>query len=104
MNADKAKGVLFVDGKHAPKGLYSKTQVETVIKGDSRVVLIAVASILAKEYRDHLMQKLDLKFPGYGLGKHKGYPTKSQYEALETICPSQLKETFKGVKEFYEDL
>ena len=103
--AKEGQGVLFVDGKFPPQGLEPFACVEPVIKGDSKVVLIAVASILAKEYRDHLMRKLDIKYPGYGLAKHKGYPTKAHYEALEKIGPSIIhRKTFKGVKEFYDNL
>mgnify|MGYP001259910370 FL=1 len=99
------RGVLFVDGKYPPKGLEAVAYSEPVIKGDSKVVLIAVASILAKEYRDHLMRRFDSEYPGYGLAKHKGYPTKAHYEALEKIGPSRIhRKTFKGVKEFYENL
>ncbi|MBG08660.1 MAG: ribonuclease HII [Halobacteriovoraceae bacterium] len=99
------RGVLFVDGKYPPKGIDSIACVEPVIKGDSKVVLIAIASILAKEYRDHLMRTFDKEYPGYGLAKHKGYPTKAHYEALEKIGPSIIhRKTFKGVKEFYENL
>ena len=60
---------------------------------------------MAKEYRDHLMRTFDSEYPGYGLAKHKGYPTKAHYEALEKIGPSRIhRKTFKGVKEFYENL
>lgn len=97
-------GVLFVDGKYPPKGLDSIACVEPVIKGDSKVVLIAIASILAKEYRDHLMRNFDKLYPEYGLAKHKGYPTKAHYEALEKVGPSIIhRKTFKGVREFYEE-
>ena len=99
------RGLLFVDGKYPLKGLEPVAFNEPVIKGDSKVILIAVASILAKEYRDNLMRTFDLEYPGYGLAKHKGYPTKSHYEALEKIGPSSIhRKTFKGVKEFYENL
>ena len=53
-----------------------------VTDGDSLVFSIACASIVAKVYRDHLMQVLDRKYPGYGLAKHKGYGTKEHYEGL----------------------
>ena len=46
-----------------------------VIKGDSRVAAISAASILAKVARDRQMIEMDNLYPGYGLAKHKGYPT-----------------------------
>ena len=70
------------------------------MKGDSRSVLIGLSSIVAKEYRDLLMQKLGAKFPGYGLEKHAGYPTKTHKESIAKLGPSAIhRKTFKGVKE-----
>lgn len=56
---------------------------DAVIKGDSKSVSIAAASILAKVTRDHLMMELDALYPSYGFKKHKGYPTKAHLEALD---------------------
>ena len=53
-----------------------------IIKGDTLSYNIAAASILAKVYRDRLMVKYDKIYPQYGFAKHKGYGTKSHYEAL----------------------
>jgi ribonuclease HII len=53
-----------------------------VWKGDQVAVSISAASILAKVYRDREMVKLDSKYPGYGLGKHKGYITAAHTKAL----------------------
>ena len=57
--------------------------VHSLIKGDARSISIAAASILAKVTRDRIMISLDLQYPGYGLKKHKGYPTREHIEALE---------------------
>lgn len=54
----------------------------TVVKGDSKSPSIAAASILAKVTRDHELIALDEKYPSLGLAKHKGYPTKAHYAAL----------------------
>lgn len=66
-------------------GLYAgeryKNQ-ETYIRGDEKFVEIALASIIAKVYRDTLMKKIALEFPGYGFENHVGYGTKEHYEAL----------------------
>ena len=53
-----------------------------VWKGDQVAVSISAASILAKVYRDRELVKLDAKFPGYGLAKHKGYITAAHTKAL----------------------
>lgn len=52
------------------------------IKGDSRSINIAAASIVAKEMRDHIMMMYDQKYPNYGFKQHKGYPTKAHLKAL----------------------
>ena len=56
---------------------------QNIIKGDSKSLSIASASIIAKETRDQLMQKYDKQYPEYGFAKHKGYGTKQHLEALE---------------------
>lgn len=57
---------------------------EAVVKGDSKSLNIAAASILAKVTRDRIMVELDKQYPEYGFAKHKGYPTKAHLEALQT--------------------
>ena len=54
----------------------------SIIKGDSKSISSAAASILAKVTRDHIMEEYDLIYPEYGFKKHKGYPTKAHLEAL----------------------
>ncbi len=56
-----------------------------IIKGDQLSFSIGCASIIAKVIRDEYMDILDKKYPGYGLSKHKGYPTKAHLEALESL-------------------
>ncbi len=55
------------------------------IKGDSRSISIAAASIIAKVSRDAIMVYYDAVYPNYGFKKHKGYPTKAHIEALRTF-------------------
>jgi ribonuclease HII len=62
----------------------------TIVKGDSKYLEIAAASILAKVYRDHLMKELGRKYQGYGLELHSGYPTKSHRAAIATLGPSRI--------------
>ena len=54
------------------------------------VSMIRVRSILAKVVRDREMVELDARFPGYGLARHKGYPTKVHIEALERLGVSEI--------------
>ena len=60
-----------------------------IIKGDAKSVSIASASIIAKVTRDRMMEEFDIKYPGYGFAKHKGYGTKDHYEAIKKqgLCP-----------------
>ena len=55
----------------------------SIIKGDSKSISIAAASVLAKVYRDSLLYELDKKYPMYGYKNHKGYPTKKHIEAIQ---------------------
>lgn len=71
--------------------LECEKETEAIVKGDTKSISIAAASILAKVYRDQLMCAIDYHYPDYLLAKHKGYPT-SKHVAL-------LKEF--GVRHFY---
>ena len=55
---------------------------QCIIKGDSKILSIAAASILAKNYRDRLMLQLHKKFPQYAWDRNMGYPTKAHREAI----------------------
>lgn len=54
----------------------------SIIKGDSKSLSIAAASVIAKVTRDRMMYELDELYPMYGFGSHKGYPTKRHIEAI----------------------
>ena len=71
---------------------------ETVVSGDSLVMSIAAASIIAKVTRDHAMYQLAEHFPTYGFEKHVGYGTKQHRQALRDFgCCPQHRSCFKGV-------
>jgi len=73
---------------------------EPVIHGDALSASIAAASIVAKVWRDALMDALDAVFPLYGLKGHKGYGTKEHLKALREHGPTRFhRMTFKGVKD-----
>lgn len=54
----------------------------TLIKGDQKSISVAAASIVAKEYRDHLMRDYDRVYPGYGFAQNMGYGTKEHLAGL----------------------
>lgn len=70
-----------------------------IIKGDQKSRSIAAASIVAKVFRDELMEKYDQEFPGYGFAKHKGYGTKEHLNALRElgVCPIH-RQSFEPVR------
>lgn len=79
--------LILVDGnKFHP---YNYTPHQCVIKGDSKILSIAAASILAKNYRDQLMIQLHEEFPEYGWNKNMGYATKTHREALKKYGPTK---------------
>ncbi len=81
----------LIDGFHIKyiRGIPIASQ-KAIIKGDSKSVSIAAASILAKVYRDGLMEQLDRKFPEYGFAKHKGYGTANHQKAIFEFGLSKL--------------
>lgn len=86
----------LVDGKFAPE---LSVPSYAVIKGDSRVISISAASILAKVARDLEMQELDQHFPQYGFAQHKGYPTAQHIAALRKYGPCcHHRRSFKPVR------
>lgn len=72
---------VLVDGNKSIPNI-QKSQ-KTIVKGDSKSLSIASASIIAKVIRDQIMIELEEKYKGYSLKKHKGYPTKEHFLALE---------------------
>lgn len=93
-----APGFALVDGRDVPTDLLCPG--EAVVKGDSRSVSIAAASIIAKVTRDRMMRAAGAFYPGYGFEKHMGYGTVAHIEALNTLgaCPLH-RATFRPVTE-----
>lgn len=79
--------LVYVDGNHLPDWRYKS---KAIVRGDAKIPAIAAASVLAKVTRDREMEALDSLYPGYGLAKHKGYPTKQHLEALAKLGPSPI--------------
>ena len=72
---------IIVDGNRFKP--FKKITHECIIKGDSKYMSIAAASVLAKTARDEYMETLHLEFPMYNWKKNKGYPTKEHREAIK---------------------
>ncbi|MBR0460329.1 MAG: ribonuclease HII [Victivallales bacterium] len=85
----------LVDGLKVPN---FPVPARFLVKGDARSASIAAASILAKTARDHYMDELDAKYPGYGFAAHKGYGTQAHLAALAKLgpCPEHRR-TFAPV-------
>ncbi len=68
---------------------------ETIVKGDSKSISIAAASILAKVARDRYITEISKSYPEYGFDKHKGYGTKAHTEALKKYGACEIhRKTF----------
>lgn len=65
-------------------------RVKTVIKGDDKIIQIGAASILAKVYRDNMIEKLDSKYPGYNLKSNKGYGTLDHINGIYELGITKL--------------
>lgn len=89
--------ILLDGGLRAPKEFKNH---KTIIKGDEKKLVIALASIVAKVTRDALMVRLARKYPGYGLEKHKGYGTGAHYKALKNkgLSPIHRKSFLKNFR------
>ena len=68
-----------------------------IIKGDAKSISIGAASIMAKVYRDHMMEEYDKVFPGYDFASNKGYGSKEHIEALH-----RLEKVFAYWRETFE--
>lgn len=86
----------LIDGNRCPQ---LPMDSQAVVKGDLRVAEISAASIIAKVVRDQEMEELDKQYPQFGFAKHKGYPTKAHFEAIEQHgVISEHRKSFKPVK------
>lgn len=76
----------------------------SIIKGDAKSESIAAASVIAKVTRDSMMYELDKKYPQYGFGNHKGYPTKKHIEAIHEygLIPGYRK-TYAPIKDIVKE-
>ncbi len=73
--------LLLIDGNRF--NTYNNIKHKCIVRGDSKYMSIAAASILAKTYRDNIMKDIDAEFPKYKWIKNKGYPTKEHRQAIK---------------------
>ena len=74
---------------------------ESIIKGDSKSLSIAAASVIAKVERDKIMLNYSKEYPEYKFEKHKGYGTKLHFDALKEFGPCKIhRKSFAPVKKF----
>jgi len=84
---DRAPLHALVDGNRLPDLPCPAT---AIVGGDATEPCISAASILAKVERDREMVALDARYPGYGLARHKGYPTREHLAALASLGVSAI--------------
>lgn len=90
-----AADLVLIDGNQR---IDCRLPQRTVVGGDRLHVQISAASILAKVWRDRLMETLGARYPGYGFEKHAGYPTPSHKRAIVELGPCRVhRKTFAGV-------
>ena len=91
---DCPKEMIVVDGNRFNP--YKDVPHECIVKGDSKYMNIAAASILAKTYRDEYMEKIHEEYPMYDWKKNKGYPTKDHRVAIKEFGATKYhRMTFK---------
>lgn len=97
-NLKLKKSFALVDGNKAPE--LEGVQVKTIVKGDDTVLSIALASIIAKGYRDGVMKKLAEKYPQYGWDTNVGYGSqKHVYAIIQYGATPHHRKTFAPVKD-----
>jgi ribonuclease HII len=88
INGLKQVDFALIDGNRVPKEI--KVPCATIVKGDSKSMSIAAASILAKVTRDRLLLEYDEKYPLYQFAKHKGYGTKLHTDLIKEHGPCEI--------------
>lgn len=79
----------------------TKCPIKCIVRGDSKSISIAAASIIAKVTRDRLMLEYDKAYPQYSFARHKGYGTRIHMEALKNHGPSPIhRKTFRPVSTY----
>lgn len=99
LNLDSPVDFCLIDGDSIPSGL--NMCAKPVIGGDGLSVSIASASVIAKVFRDNLMEILHTELPQYGWDKNRGYGTPAHIKAIRDFGVSVYhRKTFGKVKEY----
>jgi ribonuclease HII len=92
----EAPRLVLVDGDKTPR---VSMPARAIVKGDSKCLSIAAASIIAKVTRDRLMMQFARDFPGYGFDRHKGYGTPEHQAAIEKLGVTALhRRSFRPIQ------
>ncbi len=79
--------------------VYFETPFELIVDGDKKILSVAAASIIAKVFRDRMMDAFARKYPAYGFELHRGYGTKLHLEKIAELGPCEIhRKTFKPIK------
>lgn len=93
LNLKVSPDYILIDGNMKPKVACHSL---SIIKGDSKSLSIASASIIAKVTRDNIMMEYDKSYPEYGFARHKGYPTKEHVKRIREYGLSPIhRRSFK---------
>ncbi len=90
-STDSAEVLILIDGRPLKSFAWPH---RAIVKGDAQSLVIAMASNLAKVYRDALMAELHVQYPQYGWAEHKGYGTSSHFAALARYGPTPHHRSF----------
>lgn len=97
-------GLVLIDGNKKFENSGTSVELQTIVGGDAKSLLIGLASVIAKEYRDELMKNYCAQYPGYDWSSNSGYGTKKHLEAIALLGVTEIhRKTFGGVKEYYEE-
>lgn len=101
LSLDPAPDRALVDGNRLPDDLPCPGRA--IVGGDDSEACISAASIVAKVLRDREMGELDSRYPGYGLARHKGYPTRVHLQALARLGATEIhRVSFGPVRKIIE--
>jgi len=91
---------ILVDGQYEIKNV--PIFQSAIVGGDNKSQCIAAASIVAKVYRDRLMEEFDIEYPKYNFMKNKGYGTKEHINAIKKFGPCKIhRKSFAPIKIFF---
>jgi ribonuclease HII len=89
---------VLIDGKDTLKKL--PVNQKAIVSGDGKSVIIAAASVIAKETRDDIMRRYAKKYPEYGFERHKGYGTKLHRKMIKKYGPCKIhRKSFRPIKD-----